>query len=114
MEMQRLHEGGVAVLAVRGNVKVGESSLQFASELQDILDHTESGVVLDVSQIDYVDSTGIGELVGYLQRFSQAKRRLVLLNPHKRLESLLKLTQLESAFPIFREREEALRFAAGR
>ena len=112
METQRSQEAGVTVLAVRGNVKVGESSQQFAKELQAILDGTDSGVVIDVSGIDYVDSTGIGELVGYLQRFSQAQRRLVLLNPAKRLESLLKLTQLESAFAIFKDRDQALAFAA--
>ncbi|MFH1175789.1 MAG: STAS domain-containing protein [Acidobacteriota bacterium] len=112
MELQRWEEAGLTVLEVRGNVKVGESSQQFASELQDILDTTQTGVLIDVSNIDYVDSTGIGELVGYLLKFSQAKRRLALFRPQDRLVSLLKLTRLESHFPIFEDREHALIFVS--
>jgi hypothetical protein len=62
--------------------------------------------------IDYAKlvPTGIGELVGYLQRFTRANRRVALFRPHHRLEALLKLTRLETIFPIFWEREDALRF----
>lgn len=101
------------MLVVAGNIRLGESGEQFAAELQDVFDRTEGGVVLDVSAIDYVDSTGIGELVGYLQKFSRASRRIALLRPHQRLEALLKLTRLDTIFPTFLEREAALSFVRG-
>jgi len=110
MDMKRETVGGVTVLEVRGTVKLGESAQQFAAELKDIFESTSGGVVVDVAQIDYLDSTGIGELVGHLQKFSQANRRVALLRPHRRLESLLKLTRLDSIFPIFWEQAEAVAF----
>ena len=110
MQMRRDEEAGITVLEVRGTIKLGESAQEFAAELQDIFDKTQGGVLIDVSQIDYLDSTGIGEMVGYLQKFSRASRRVALLRPHKRLESLLKLTRLDTVFPIFWERDEAMRF----
>ncbi len=67
-------------------------------------------MLLDLAEIDYVDSTGIGELVGHLQKFSKANRKMVLFRPHKRIESLLKLTRLDSIFPVFWEMEQALAF----
>ncbi len=109
MQMKRTDENGVTVLEVQGTVKLGESAQQFAGELQSIFEHTQGGVVIDFAQIDYLDSTGIGELVGYLQKFSKANRRVALFRPHHRLEALLKLTRLDSIFPVFWEKEEALK-----
>lgn len=113
MEMNRLTEEGVTVLELRGNIKLGESAEQFAAELQGLFDQGGGGVLLDVAGIDYLDSTGIGEMVGYLQKFSQANRRIALFRPHQRLEALLKLTRLDTVFPIFLERNEALAYVRG-
>ena len=65
-------------------------------------------VLVDMSGIDHVDSTGLGELVGYLQRFEKEGRRLALLRPHQRILSLLRLTRLDEIFSIFEERGEAI------
>lgn len=111
MHTRREVVNGVTVLTVAGQVTLGESARELAAELQNVLDETTGGVVIDLANIDYVDSTGIGELVGYLQKFTQFGRRLVLLRPHQRIEALLKLTRLDSVFPIFRERLEAVTHA---
>ncbi len=113
MRVSRTDEGGITVVEVEGTVKLGESAQLFARELQDVFEHTAGGVVIDFARIDYVDSTGIGELVGYLQRFTRANRRVALFRPHHRLEALLKLTRLETIFPIYWEREDALRYVRG-
>jgi len=114
MQLTRVLEQDVTILAVSGTVKLGESAQHFAAELQDIFDKTPGGVLIDLSQIDHLDSTGIGELVGYLQKFGQAKRRVALFRPHKRIESLLKLTRLDSVFSTYWEKDEALRYLSGK
>ncbi len=111
MQTGREVEQGVTILKVAGQVTLGESAKKFAAELQEVLDKTQGGVVIDLADIDYVDSTGIGELVGYLQKFTRSGRRLVLLQPHQRIEALLKLTRLDAVFPIFRERLAAIAHA---
>jgi anti-sigma B factor antagonist len=113
MQVRRTEENGVAIIEVEGTIKLGESAQLFAKELQQVLEGSAAGVVIDFARIDYVDSTGIGELVGYLQRFTRANRRVALFRPHHRLEALLKLTRLETIFPIFWERADALRFVRG-
>lgn len=110
MQLRRKEEGGITVVEVQGTIKLGESAQQFTRELEDIFEKTKGGVLLDLAEIDYVDSTGIGELVGHLQKFSQARRKMVLFRPHKRIESLLKLTRLESVFPVFWDRDQAVAF----
>jgi anti-sigma B factor antagonist len=107
--MKRSQEASVTVLAIRGNVKVGESAQQFSAEMSKLLAETTGPVLLDVSGIDYIDSTGIGELVGHMQKFGGAKRRMGLLQPHRRLTSLLEITGLDAHFLIYQDRAEALR-----
>lgn len=110
MQTTRSDENGATILEVKGTVKLGESAQQFAAELQKIFDETKGGVVIDFAEIDYLDSTGIGELVGYLQKFSKANRKIALFRPHQRIVALLKLTRLDSIFPVFQEKDEAVGF----
>jgi anti-sigma B factor antagonist len=110
MQIKRTEDGGVTIVEVSGTVRLGESARQFTSELQRVLGDTDGGAVIDFTRIDYLDSTGIGELVGYLQKFTKSGRRLALFRPHHRLEALLKLTRLDAIFPIFWELDEALSF----
>ena len=108
MEIDRAENDGVTVVSVRGVINFGESARQFSSFLQELLDSGVPAVLVDMSQIDNVDSTGLGELVGYLQRFEKEGRRLALLRPHRRILSLLRLTRLDEIFPIYEESTTAI------
>ena len=108
MEIDRSEDSGVTVVAVRGVINFGESAQEFSSFLQELLDAGVPSVLVDMSGIDNVDSTGLGELVGYLQRFENEGRRLALYRPHRRILSLLRLTRLDEIFPIFENRAEAI------
>ncbi|MDX2436406.1 MAG: STAS domain-containing protein [Acidobacteriota bacterium] len=108
MEIDSSEIDGVTVIAVRGVINFGESARQFSSFLQGLLDSRVPAVLVDMSGIDNVDSTGLGELVGYLQRFEKEGRRLALLRPHRRILSLLRLTRLDEIFPVYEDREGAI------
>ncbi len=108
MEIDSSEIDGVTVIAVRGAINFGESARQFSSFLQGLLDSGVPAVLVDMSGIDNVDSTGLGELVGYLQRFEKEGRRLALLRPHRRILSLLRLTRLDEIFPVYEDREGAI------
>lgn len=108
MEIVRLEEGAVTVVVVRGVIRLGESAKRFSSFLQEVLDHGSNPVVVDLEGIDSVDSTGLGELVGYLQRFEAQGRRMAFVNPARRLRKLFELTRLEDVVPIFDDREQAI------
>jgi anti-sigma B factor antagonist len=110
VELNTSCDEGVTVLAVIGSVKLGESATQFGATLKRLLAETTGGVVVDFARLENLDSTGIGELVAAVQRFARAGRRLALLRPPQRLEALLKLTRLETIFPIFVDRQEALTY----
>jgi len=108
MEIDRSEDRGVTVVEVRGVINFGEPAREFSSYLQDLLAADVPSVLVDMSGIDHVDSTGLGELVGYLQRFEKEGRRLALYRPHRRILSLLRLTRLDEIFSIYENREEAI------
>ncbi len=113
MKIEQTQEGDVTVVGIEGVIQLGESARRLSEHLQGLLDGGAEKVILDLSRIDYVDSTGLGELVGYLQRFSEQGRRLVLLNPRTRILNLLKLTRLDEVFPIFEDRAGAIEALGG-
>ena len=113
MRIERRENGPVTVLVIEGVIKLGESATTFSRYLKDLLEEGVRSVVIDLAGIDYVDSTGLGELVGYLQKYTERGRRLGLLNPQARILNLLKLTQLDETFPIFDSLEQAVEEMGG-
>jgi len=109
MQIDRSQKENMVVLAINGPIIVGESARQFTEFLDGLLEEDGSGVIIDLTNINYVDSTGLGELVGYMQLFNERGRHLALLNPHSRILSLLKLTSLDKEFKIFYDIDEAVR-----
>ena len=109
MDIKRFDEGAVTVVVVKGVIKLGESAKEFSSFLKEVLDDGSFPVVVDLEGIDHVDSTGLGELVGYLQRFEEQGRRMAFVNPARRLRRLFALTRLEEIIPIYDDRSAAIR-----
>ncbi|HLW78512.1 MAG TPA: STAS domain-containing protein [Terriglobia bacterium] len=95
---KRQLEGGITLLNVEGVIKLGESAQFFAQTLDRALADDQGHVIIDFSRINYIDSTGIGELVGYLGRFRSFQRELVLVNPSERIRKLLRVARLDSLF----------------
>ncbi len=108
MEIERVDEGDATIVIVRGVIKLGESASTFSGFLHQVLDEGRSPVLVDLEGIDHVDSTGLGELVGHLQRFEEQGRRLAFINPARRLRKLFELTRLNEVFPIYDDRDEAI------
>ena len=101
MIVERRHFEGFTLLLVEGVIKLGESAQFFAQALERALADDAGDVIVDFSRINYIDSTGIGELVGYLGRFQDRRRKLILVNPSERILKLLQVARLAELFPIY-------------
>lgn len=104
---------GMVLLNVEGIIKLGQSAEFLVQSLERSLEQDEGHVLLDLSKINYIDSTGIGELVGYLSRFSERNRKLILVSPSDRIQKLLRVAQIDSLFPTYDSVEEAIRAERG-
>lgn len=107
MNVTITHEGPITIVDADGVVKLGETAAEFSRWLEKVLREDKGPVIINFERITYMDSTGLGELVGYLQKFDDQQRAMALVNPSHRIASLMELTKLDSLFPVFRNVEEA-------
>jgi anti-sigma B factor antagonist len=101
MIVEKRHQDGFTLLNVEGVIKLGESAQFFAQTLERVLSDDRGHVIIDFSKINFIDSTGIGELVGYLGRFRNSKRELILVKPAERIRRLLQVARLNELFPTY-------------
>ncbi|HKC23908.1 MAG TPA: STAS domain-containing protein [Thermoanaerobaculia bacterium] len=108
----REKRGATTVLKLQGVVKLGESASQFSEFLEKVLNDDDGPVLLDFERIDTLDSTGLGELIGYLQRFEERQRKMAIVKPKDRIVALLRLTRLDTLIRIFPDEDSALAYLA--
>jgi len=108
MVVEKRRIGEDTLLVVEGVIKLGESAQFLARTLERVLEEESGSVLIDLAGINTIDSTGIGELVGYLGRFHEVQRKLVLVRPSERIRRLLEVAQLDSLFLIRDDLESAL------
>src|SRR5262245_19123713 len=89
------------VLRVEGSLKVGETARALADSCERIAKDRRGALILDLSLLDYMDSTGVGVLVGALKRFSSESRPILLAAPQRRILAGLRVTHLDTLFRIF-------------
>jgi anti-sigma B factor antagonist len=106
IDEEKGHEGGV-VLAPHGDL-----DLKVAPELQDriaaAIEDGANAVVIDLSAVTFIDSMGLGVLIGAAHRLEPRGGRLRLVVPAPQLRRIFELTLLDQVFPLDRTRDEAL------
>lgn len=109
MEILQRRQGNTVILDIHGAISMGESKEKFAHVMDELLAQKDLNVLVNFAGINYMDSTGIGELVGYLNKFVESNRQLKILKPHDRILKLLQITKLDTMFQIFQDEDEALK-----
>jgi len=100
---------GIAVLDVRGRITLGEGSAIFRKSISDLLQTGNKWIVLNLYEVDYVDTSGVGELVRTHATLRKQGGQLKLVNVHKTLMDLLRMTCLHRVFDIQKDEESAIK-----
>jgi anti-sigma B factor antagonist len=87
------------VVRVAGDVDI-DSAPALRVAVRDLLDKGRRALVVDVSSVDFIDSTGLGVLVGALNETRQQQGTLELICTQRRMLNLLRLTGLDEAFTV--------------
>ena len=86
--------GDVLVVEFKGQLALGNSLQQAESELRKIVAEHQKKLIIDVSELDYLDSAGIGVLVMTCGRLASSGGRVCLAGAHGKVEKLLQITHL--------------------
>ncbi len=100
--------GGVTVLELSGRVTLGEESNQLRTKIKELLAQGKKRLVLDLGNVGYIDSAGLGTLVaGYTSAQSQGAG-MKLANLTKRFREQLNITKLVTVFEVYNSVAEAV------
>lgn len=100
--------GRVSVVDVSGRITIGEGDRVLSETLQELLENGRWRILLNLSEVPYMDSSGIGELIAGYKHAKEKNGSLKLLNPSDRVNELLRLTRLQEVFETFRDEQEAI------
>ena len=100
--------GDVTILDLSGKITIGEGSVQLREKVRQLLNDGKKKVLLNLGDVSYVDSSGIGELVSSYTTTRNQGGQLKLLNLTKKIQDLLSITKLLTVFETFEAERAAL------
>jgi len=100
--------GDVTVLDMSGKITIGEGSVALRTAIRRLLEEGKKRILLNLSGVSYIDSSGIGELVSSYTATNNAGGQLKLLNLTQKLQDLLTITKLLTVFDVYDSEAEAL------
>jgi len=101
--------GDVSVIDVTGRITLGEGSSALRDALRELLGNNQKKILLNLGDVSYIDSSGIGELVSGFTSVTNAGGQLKLLNLSKRVKDLLQITKLYTVFDVHDDEAHAVR-----
>jgi len=99
---------GVTVLDLSGKITIGESSVDLRNKIRELVKSGQKNILLNMGDVSYMDSSGIGELVSAYTNVTNQGGQLKLLNLTKKLHELLAITKLLTVFESFENEAQAL------
>ena len=101
--------GQIVIVDFSGKITLGEGSATLRRMIRDLIDRGHRRIVLNLADVDYIDSSGIGELVSGYTTVRNAEGELKLLYLTKRVHDLLQITRLFTVFDVQPDEDAALR-----
>lgn len=113
MQIEERAVGDVVVLDLTGHVSLGDGDQLLKDKVNSLVNQGRKRIVLNLAGVPYIDSAGLGEIVGTYTTVSRQGGGLKLLNLTKKITDLLAITKLLTVFETFESEHDAVRsFAA--
>ena len=100
MKVSTRQVDGVTILDLSGRITLGEGSVQLRDAVRELLAKGQKQILLNLGDVNYIDSSGIGELVSAYTTARNQGGELKLLNLTKKVHDLLQITKLYTVFDV--------------
>ncbi len=108
-KMNVRHAGDVAILDLSGRITLGEGSGMVRNTIKDLVSAGTRKILVNLQEVSYLDSAGLGELVGSYATITNLGGQIKLLHPQGKVRDMLAITKLYTIFVSFTDENEALR-----
>ncbi|AFL89020.1 anti-anti-sigma factor [Terriglobus roseus DSM 18391] len=100
MKVSTRQVDGVTILDLSGRITLGEGSVTLRDAVRDLVAKGDKNILLNLGDVSYIDSSGIGELVSAFTSVKNSGGELKLLNLTKKVHDLLQITKLYTVFDV--------------
>ena len=108
MKLSQKEKEGVVILTLEGEMVGGPDATQLTETLHDLIEQEKKRILVDLKQVDWMNSSGLGILIGAITTVRNSGGDLKLMNLSQKPMQLLKITHLDRVFDIFESEELAL------
>ncbi|HKD60008.1 MAG TPA: STAS domain-containing protein [Terracidiphilus sp.] len=108
LKMRTRELNGVMVIDLGGQITLGEASAALRDEVRDQIGHGFKKILLNLADVTYIDSAGLGELTGAYTTVKNRGGALKLLSLTKRVHDLMQITKLYTVFDVFDDERKAI------
>ena len=108
MNISARNIGSCVVLDCSGKITLGPGTMALRNAIRDAVKNGTKRIVLNLGDVSYIDSSGIGELVSSFTHASSQGSKLVLVNLTNKITELLSITKLITVFEVFKDEKSAL------
>ena len=108
MKVSSRQVNGITILDLSGRITLGEGSVVLRDNVRDLVGKGSKQILLNLGDVTYIDSSGIGELVSAFTTVRNQGGELKLLNLTKKVHDLLQITKLYTVFDIKDDEADAI------
>lgn len=99
----------VSILDLKGRITIGAGDVMLRDHINRVLEQGERSILLNMADVTYMDSSGMGELISSYTSVTKRDGKLKLLNLPAKIRDLLQITQLITIFEVYDNETEAVR-----
>ncbi|MDZ7693290.1 MAG: STAS domain-containing protein [Balneolaceae bacterium] len=109
MKYNIIEQFNCIIIDLKGNILGGPHAEKFRDELHTLLESGKSNIILNLGKVKFMNSSGLGILVGALTTIRNAGGHLIICEADKKIVNLLMITQLMTVFQHYRSQDEAVK-----
>jgi anti-sigma B factor antagonist len=109
MKIDERTAGNVKILDISGQIKFTQGDEMLKDKIHSVVHQGSTKILVNLAGVDYVDSAGLGELVGAYTTVAKAGGKMKLLNVTKKMRDLLSITKLLTVFDTYDNEQEAVK-----
>jgi anti-sigma B factor antagonist len=108
LDVTERQAGDVSILDLSGSIRIGEGAVALRDAVRNLASEGKKNVLLNLGGVNYMDSSGVGELIANYTTLSRDGGQLKLLNLTDKIQNLLVITKLLTVFDVYDNEAEAL------
>lgn len=108
LEIIERDRDGIVVLELKGRFVLGTSTEEFRGRTRTLIQAGKASFILNLRQVDHIDSSGLGELVALSDALGRDTGRVKLVNLNKKQVELLVITKLTTVFELYDDEQDAV------